>query len=142
MAGRLMQAGSAILDEMFSLEGKIALVTGSAGGIGQTFSVGLARAGATLALCDIRKEALDPVIASIEDEGGSANAFFVDLARRQSIHALRDAILAAFGRVDILVNCAAINKCERSSMSRKAPMIASWRSICAASTKSRRRSCR
>lgn len=105
-----MQSQSGILDQMFSLEGKIALLTGAAGGIGQTFATGLARAGATMALCDIHKPALDPVISAIESDGGVARGFFVDLASQKSIRALCDEVASAFGRVDILVNCAAINK--------------------------------
>lgn len=101
-----------ILDEMFSLKGKVALVTGAAGGIGQTFATGLARAGATMALCDIQQPALEPVISVVEDAGGSAQGFFVDLASQRSILTLRDGLASAFGRVDILVNCAAINKRE------------------------------
>jgi NAD(P)-dependent dehydrogenase (short-subunit alcohol dehydrogenase family) len=107
-----METQSTILDEIFSLKGKVALVPGAAGGIGQTFATGLARAGATMALCDIQQPALDPVISKIEAPGGSAQGFFVDLASQESIHALRDRLAADFEHVDVLVNCAAINKRE------------------------------
>lgn len=107
-----MTGTATILEEMFSLEGKIALVTGAAGGIGRTFATGLARAGAAMALCDIRRDALDPVLAAIEQDGGSANGYFVDLASRTSIRGLAGELESAFGRVDILINCAAINTRE------------------------------
>lgn len=101
-----------LVEEMFSLKGKVALVTGAAGGIGRTFATGLSRAGATMALCDLAREALDPVIAEIEGKGSAAAGFFVDLALQRSIRSLKDELRSAFGQIDILINCAAINKRE------------------------------
>ncbi|WP_348785765.1 SDR family NAD(P)-dependent oxidoreductase [Mesorhizobium sp. KR9-304] len=137
-----MKSQATILDEMFSLKGKVALVTGAAGGVGQTFATGLARAGATMALCDIQHDALNPVIATIENSGGSAEGFFVDLASQASILSLRDQLASSFGRVDILVTAPPSTSASRSSTSMKAPTSASWPSICAVSINCRRPSSR
>jgi NAD(P)-dependent dehydrogenase (short-subunit alcohol dehydrogenase family) len=100
------------LGTMFGLGGKVTIVTGAAGGIGQVLASGMARAGATTVLSDIEPAKLEPVAAAIAAEGGRAQSYFVDLAKRPSIQDFARQVQRDHGRVDVLVNCAAINKRE------------------------------
>jgi 2-deoxy-D-gluconate 3-dehydrogenase len=96
---------SNILDS-FRLDNKIALVTGSAGGMGQAIAVGLAEAGATIAAHDIKPPT--NTVELVEAAGGKAAAFAADLADTAAPEALFKQVLDKFGRVDILVNNAGI----------------------------------
>jgi NAD(P)-dependent dehydrogenase (short-subunit alcohol dehydrogenase family) len=101
-----------ILETLFSLQGRVALITGAAGGIGRVLSKGMADAGAAVALADLRTVEMDSVAAEIREMDRPAEAFAVDVARQDSIRRLVAAVLERFKRVDILVNCAGINKRE------------------------------
>ncbi len=90
-----------------SLNGKVALVTGGAGAIGTATCKRLARAGAQVAIADLRGDAAERRAATIREEGGQAAAFAVDLSSEQEIITLAYAVLARFGRIDILHNNAA-----------------------------------
>ena len=92
------------LAKMFSLEKKTALVTGAAGGIGSAISLGLANAGANVALCDINISNLTQTEKTIP--------FKLDVADINSFPDVVDKIANKFGSIDILVNCAGINKRE------------------------------
>ena len=96
---------SNILDS-FRLDNKIALVTGSAGGMGAAISIALAQAGATVATHDVRPptETAGAIVAA----GGKSAAFSADLSDTAAPEALFKQVLAKFGRVDILVNNAGI----------------------------------
>jgi 2-deoxy-D-gluconate 3-dehydrogenase len=96
---------SNILDS-FRLDNKIALVTGSAGGMGAAISIALAQAGATVATHDVRPpvETTDTIVAA----GGKSAAFSADLSDTAAPGELFKQVLAKFGRVDILVNNAGI----------------------------------
>ena len=94
-----------ILDT-FRLDNKIALVTGSAGGMGAAISIAFAQAGAAVATHDLRPPA--ETVATIEAAGGKAAAFAADLSDTAAPEALFKQVLAKFGRVDILVNNAGI----------------------------------
>src|ERR1017187_1451237 len=96
---------SNILDS-FRLDNKIALVTGSAGGIGSAIAIALAQAGATVATHYHRHP--NDTVAVIEAAGGKAVAFSADLSDTAAPDALFAEVLAKFGRVDILVNNAGI----------------------------------
>jgi 3-oxoacyl-[acyl-carrier protein] reductase len=95
---------------MADLQGRIALVTGAAQGIGRAVSLELARAGATLAVADINEEKLALVAAEIEALGGTAAAFRLDVSKQESIEAGAKAILDRFGKVEVLVNNAGITR--------------------------------
>lgn len=88
----------------FRLDGKTALVTGGAGILGQRFAHGLASAGASVAVVDLHEEAAREVAATI---GANAHGFGCDVASPQSVQACVDAVVAHFGRIDILHNNAA-----------------------------------
>jgi 3-oxoacyl-[acyl-carrier protein] reductase len=92
------------------LQGRIALVTGAAQGIGRACALELARFGATLAVADINAEKLASVAAEIEAAGGTAAAFRLDVSNEESIEAGAKAVLERFGKVEILVNNAGITR--------------------------------
>lgn len=100
------------LKSLFSLEEKIILMTGSAGGIGAALSKGMARIGATMCNCDVSEKGLKVLEDEIAAEGGAARSYSMDVTDKASIQAAVDAIIAEFGRIDVLVNLAGINKRE------------------------------
>ena len=100
------------LENMFSLKGKTALFTGAGGGIGGSAAIGLAAAGAHLILCDINLDALNVVKAEIEANGGTASCLQMDVTNNENIKKSVKEAAAINGRIDILVNCAGINKRE------------------------------
>ena len=100
------------LEKLFSLAGKVALVTGAGGGIGAELARGLASAGAVAALCDIRLEPLQQVEEQIEAAGGKASCHQMNVADKKSIAEAVQAIGETWGHIDVLVNCAGINKRE------------------------------
>ena len=87
------------------LDGRVALVTGAAGGIGRAVCLAFSRAGASLALLD--RSAPDAAAAEL-DGPGTHLALAADVTRRAEVQAAVDRTLAAFGRLDILVNVAGI----------------------------------
>ncbi len=97
-------------ETMADIQGRIALVTGAAQGIGRMIALELAKAGATLALADINEVKLAAVAAEIEALGGTAAAFKLDVSNGESIEAGAKAVLDKFGKVEILVNNAGITR--------------------------------
>ena len=96
-----------ILDQ-FSLEGKVAVVTGASAGLGVAFAPGLAEAGADVSLGARRVERLEATRALVEAEGRRALVTRLDVAQPEDCDALIDATVAEFGRIDVLVNNAGI----------------------------------
>ncbi|HXH86131.1 MAG TPA: SDR family oxidoreductase [Nitrospira sp.] len=96
------------LEELFSLKGKNALVTGAASGLGQRFAYALAKAGARVALADKNSEGLKTTAKMIKDIDGESIPITVDLRKRQEIMAAFDKAIASFQRIHVLVNCAGI----------------------------------
>ncbi|HEY7053146.1 MAG TPA: SDR family oxidoreductase [Mycobacterium sp.] len=88
--------------------GKVAIVTGSGGGIGQAYAEALAREGAAVVVADINAEAGEGVAKQIVADGGTALHIPVDVSDPASAKAMADAALAEFGGIDYLVNNAAI----------------------------------
>ena len=99
-----------ILDRLFSLKGKTALVTGAAGGIGRALATGLAEAGAAVILADVNATEVGKVAADLTRRQLSGMAVSLDLAKARSITAMLKKVLATCRGIDILVNCAAINR--------------------------------
>lgn len=95
---------------MGDLQGRIALVTGAAQGIGRAIALELSRAGATLALADINEAKLAHVAAEIEVAGGQAAIFKIDVSNEESIGAGAKAVIERFGKVEILINNAGITR--------------------------------
>jgi NAD(P)-dependent dehydrogenase (short-subunit alcohol dehydrogenase family) len=90
------------------LDGKVALVTGGALGIGRETCLQLAREGAAVAVTDIDSEAMGEVARAIEKEGGRAAAWTLDVSDSEQVREVFGNVLAEFGRLDILVNNAGI----------------------------------
>jgi NAD(P)-dependent dehydrogenase (short-subunit alcohol dehydrogenase family) len=88
------------------LDGRVAVVVGGTSGIGRAITLGLAEAGADVIASARGADNLEATAAEIEARGRRTLRIRSDVADRGSLDALRDAVLAGFGRVDILVNCA------------------------------------
>jgi len=99
-------------NNIFSVDGRVALVTGGGSGLGARFAQVLAANGAKVAVMGRRKEPLEEVANAIREAGGTAMAISADLGDRQSVEAGFDAIESEFGVVDILVNSAGVQAME------------------------------
>jgi NAD(P)-dependent dehydrogenase (short-subunit alcohol dehydrogenase family) len=91
---------------LFDLAGKSAVVVGGTSGIGLALAIGLAEAGADVAASSRRQEQVDAAAASIAAKGRKALRVTSDVGDRGSLEALLAGAVEAFGKVDILVNCA------------------------------------
>ena len=87
------------------LTGRIALVTGAGRGIGKAIAIGLARAGATVAINDINPDACERVAAQLAP---NAAAFHADVSNKHAVQAMIDGLLEKWGRLDILINNAGV----------------------------------
>ncbi|HTZ30878.1 MAG TPA: SDR family NAD(P)-dependent oxidoreductase, partial [Methylomirabilota bacterium] len=95
---------------MFSLSGKVALVTGASQGIGRDTALALAEAGAKVVVAARNEEKLAALVAEIVGKGGEAFAVKMDVADAEQVKAGFKAVLEKFGKLDILVNNAAITR--------------------------------
>ena len=95
---------------MFSLKDKVALVTGASQGIGRVTALALAEAGAKVAVAARNTEKLNAVAAEITAVGGQALAVSMDVADAEQIKAGFKQVLEKFGKLDILVNNAAVTR--------------------------------
>jgi 3-oxoacyl-[acyl-carrier protein] reductase len=95
---------------MFSLQGKVALVTGASQGIGRSTTLALVVAGAKVAAAARNAEKLATLVTEIESAGGTALAVPMDVADPAQVKTGFQQLLAKFGKLDILVNNAAITR--------------------------------
>lgn len=95
---------------LFDLQGKIAVVVGGTTGIGHALSLGLADAGADVVASSRRAEQVAQTAAEIEAKGRKTLRRTSDVGDRASLQTLCDEVLQAFGKVDILINCAGTTK--------------------------------
>jgi len=93
---------------LFDLTGRVAVVTGGTTGIGRAIALGLAEAGADVIPSSRRAEQVDKAAAEIEALGRRSLRIPSDVLDRASLQALHDAVLAKFGKIDILVNAAGV----------------------------------
>jgi 3-oxoacyl-[acyl-carrier protein] reductase len=92
----------------FSVIGRVVIITGAGQGIGREFARQYAAAGAIPIVADLNIAKAEQVLAEIEAAGGAAMAVKVDIGDRASVDAMVAAVLARYGRVDALINNAAI----------------------------------
>ena len=90
------------------LKGKVSLVTGGASGIGAAISKVFAVEGAKVAVADISEEAAGRVVMEIENADGEAFFLSLDVTKEEAWVAAMERVLQAYGRLDVLVNCAGI----------------------------------
>src|SRR5215211_369826 len=113
------------MGSLFDLTGKTAVVIGGTSGIGRVLALGLADAGADVIATARRQHLVDEVGAEIEGRGRRTLKYACDVGDERSLAGLRDAVGAAFGRVDIVL-CAA-------GITRRAPTLemdtAEWQRI-------------
>src|SRR5580765_5420394 len=94
----------------FSLEGKAAVVAGTAGGLGRWFAAGLGAAGAAVLATDVDQARLEDVVATLRDAGVTAESVTVDLRDDDAPDRIVSACVEHLGRLDVLVNNAAVNR--------------------------------
>jgi NAD(P)-dependent dehydrogenase (short-subunit alcohol dehydrogenase family) len=92
----------------FDLTGKVAIVTGGGGGIGQTLAISLAEAGADVAVTSRKLEHLEAVSKGIRSQGKKAFAVSTDVSQQKSVEEMVAKVLKEFQHIDILVNVAGI----------------------------------
>jgi 3-oxoacyl-[acyl-carrier protein] reductase len=99
------------MEEAMQLKGKVAVVTGGNGGLGQRICHALARAGSDVAVvCAQSRDAAQAVAAQLKSTGVRAEAMTCDVTSPTQVQELVAGVLATFGRVDMLINDAAYNK--------------------------------
>ena len=96
------------MPESWTLRGKAAVITGAATGIGRASALLFARAGARVALADVRRPELERTLALVREAGGEATSIVADLARPEDCAAVVEAAVGAFGRLDALLNNAGV----------------------------------
>ena len=97
------------VNDLFSLKGKSALITGGGGHLCGTMAEAMARAGAAIAVADIRREKAESVCTRIEEQGGRALPLTLDAVEKSDFEKALAAVLDAHGDIDILINGAGIN---------------------------------
>lgn len=97
------------MNNLFSLKGKVAIVTGGTGILGGAMATGLAEAGAAVGILGRRAEKAAEVAQTINKAGGKAFPLPGDVLKKESLLQARERVMADHGRVDILINCAGGN---------------------------------
>jgi 3-oxoacyl-[acyl-carrier protein] reductase len=98
---------------MTRLQNKVSLITGAAQGIGLATALKFAREGATVVVCDINPQTVDAAVAQCQAEGATAQGFVMDVTQRAMVDSVVAQVMAAFGRIDVLVNNAGITQDAR-----------------------------
>ena len=97
------------IQEKFDLTGRVAVVTGGVGLLGAEFCRTLAEAGATVAVVDLNESASQAVAESLTNSGYQSLAVPADITQPESVNAVVERVMSTFGRIDILVNSAALD---------------------------------
>lgn len=99
-----------MIEQLFSLAGKVALVTGATHGLGMSMAVALAKAGATLVINDISKEKLESALQEYKSMGITVHGFVFDVTNEAAVQLHIEKIEYEIGAIEILVNNAGIIK--------------------------------
>jgi NAD(P)-dependent dehydrogenase (short-subunit alcohol dehydrogenase family) len=91
------------------IKGKVVLITGAGSGLGEATARAFAAVGATIAAVDINQAAIEQVCADLGKQDAQAQSFVCDVSNADAVSATVQAVGERFGRVDILVNCAAVD---------------------------------
>jgi len=114
-----------MIEKLFDLRGRVAIVTGGSRGLGAEFAEGLAEAGASLMLCARRDEWLIPGVEALRARGFTAHAMRCDVSNPTEVQGVVDATVERFGTIDILVNNAGVSWAERP----EAMTLAQWQKV-------------
>jgi len=98
---------------MNRFEGKVALVTGAAGGIGRATAERLAQEGASVLIVDVMRDGLEETAKRIAEAGGTASHALCDVSDEQQVRETVETCIARYGRLDVLCNIAGILLLER-----------------------------
>ncbi|GGA32590.1 3-hydroxybutyrate dehydrogenase [Dyella nitratireducens] len=93
---------------MASLDGKVALITGAASGLGKAIAELYAKNGAAVAIADINQQAADAAAAEIKAAGGKAIGIAMDVTSEEAVNAGTDKTVEAFGSLDVLISNAGV----------------------------------
>jgi NAD(P)-dependent dehydrogenase (short-subunit alcohol dehydrogenase family) len=97
------------MESIFSVKGKVAVITGAGGVLGGSIANCLAQAGAKIVVLDIRQENLDQKVKELKANGGEAIGFMCDVLDMNNLQETANKIVAQWKRIDILINCAGGN---------------------------------
>ena len=97
------------IQELFDLTGRVAIVTGGAGFLGQQFSEALAEAGANVVVADLNQDIAADAAYMLKSKPGDALGAALDVTKPSSVESLMDLVLDKYGQLDILVNSAAMD---------------------------------
>src|SRR6476469_690754 len=112
-----------MFENLFRLDGKIAVVTGAGNGLGRSFALGLAAFGATVICADRNLESADETASLAKQSRGKAEATRVEVADESSVNKMWEAVEAGHQRIDILINNAGI---ATNSMRTHEYSVADW----------------
>ncbi|MGI4952122.1 MAG: SDR family NAD(P)-dependent oxidoreductase [Janthinobacterium lividum] len=110
----------------FALDGRVVVVTGGGRGIGRAIAQGMAEHGAQVVICGRTEATLAATAAALATTGATVMTQVTDVADEASVVALRDAVLARFGRIDALVCNAGVNPIYKGI---EATSLAEWHSV-------------
>src|SRR5690349_24643704 len=96
------------LEAAFSLPGRVAVVTGAAGGIGRQAAITFAQAGADVVIADVGEAGLAETAEMVKAEGGRVCVRPTDVSKREQVDALASTVLDEFGKIDVWANVAGI----------------------------------
>ena len=114
-----------MIEKLFDLRGRVAIVTGGSRGLGAEFAEGLAEAGASVMLCARREEWLLPGVERLRGRGFTVHAMRCDVSNIEQVHAVIDTTVERFGQIDILVNNAGVSWGERP----ETMTLAQWQKV-------------
>jgi NAD(P)-dependent dehydrogenase (short-subunit alcohol dehydrogenase family) len=101
---------------LFDVQGKIILITGATGTLISRIAIALAEAGARIIAIARNPEKIQALVNTIQENGGQAEGFSVDVLDKTALEAAAEQILSQFGRIDILINGAGGNRADASTL--------------------------